>query len=75
MQASNLNSLIETLVQTIETDAAALRQRYLLRQAMHALARQAQAEQMARVRRDALWLAGRDGCGQQGPQQACGQQC
>lgn len=72
---SSLNSLIETLVASIERDAGALRQRYVLRQALHGLARQAQAEQLARIRRDALMLAGVRGCGEQGPQQACGQEC
>ncbi len=70
-----LNTLIETLVASIESDAGALRQRYVLRQALQALTRQAQAEQMAQIRRHALWLAGAGGCGEQDPQQACGQQC
>jgi hypothetical protein len=70
MPASSLNSLIDQLVESIERDAAALRQRYLLR-----LALQAQAEQTARIRRDALRLAGLGRRGQQGPQQACGQEC
>ena len=72
---ATLNSLIETLVTSIERDAAALRQRHVLRQALQALVRQAQAEHVARIRRDALRLAGMDGCGEQGPQQACGQEC
>jgi len=76
MPGNSLNSLIDTLVQSIERDAAALRQRYVLRQSLQALVRQAQAEHMARIRRDALRLAGGDGggCGQQGPQQACSQE-
>ena len=76
MPAIALDSLIDTLVQSIERDAAALRQRYVLRQSLQALVRQAQAEHMARIRRDALRLAGGNGaaCGQQGPQQACGQE-
>lgn len=72
---SNLNSLIETLVASIESDAQALRERHLLRQALQGLVRQAQADQVARIRRDALFLAGVGGCGEQGPQQACGQEC
>ena len=72
---ATLNSLIETLVTVIERDAAAIRQRHLLRQSLQALVRQAQAEHGARIRRDALRLAGLSGCGEQGPQQACGQEC
>lgn len=77
MQANSLGSLIDTLVQSVQRDAAALRERHLLRQALQALVRQAQAEQVALIRRDALRLAGLDACGggEQGPQQACGQQC
>lgn len=64
MSGNALNGLIDTLVQSIETDAAALRQSL-----------QAQAEHEVRIRRDALRLAGGAAgrCGQQGPQQACSQ--
>jgi hypothetical protein len=72
---ATLNGLIETLVDSIERDAAAIRQRHVLRQSLQALVRQAQVEYAARIRRDALRLAGVGGCGQQGPQQACGQEC
>jgi hypothetical protein len=72
MPGNALNGLIDTLVQSIERDAAALRQRYVLRQSLQAQA----AEHVARIRRDALRLAGGAGgrCGQQSPQQACSQQ-
>ena len=72
---ATLNSVIETLMDSIERDAAAIRQRHVLRQALQALVRQAQAEYSARIRRDALRLAGVGGCGEQGPQHACGQEC
>ena len=68
MQTSSLDSLIGTLVQAIDRDAAALRL------ALQAMARQAQAEHLDRIRRSALAGLGRDADGgrQQGPQQACG---
>ncbi len=58
MQATSLNSLIESMVQSLASEADAQRQRHLLRQALLALVRQAQAEQIVRVRRAPYaWLA------------------
>jgi len=71
MQASPINSLIETLVRSLAPDAACLRERHLLRQSLLALVRQARAEQLAAMRADVLRLAGDDGVGEEGPQQAC----
>lgn len=67
MQANSLSSLIQTLVQSAERDAAAIGQRHALRQGLQA--------QAACSRRATLSLAGLDagagGDGKQGPQQAC----
>lgn len=71
MHASPLESLIESLVEAILADAAALRQRHVLRQALHALVRQAQVEQAAQLRSSALRLPGMDGLRHKAPQQAC----
>ncbi len=72
MSASPLNSLIESLVESIQTDAAAIRERHVLRQALHALVRQAQAEQAAQLRAGSpLRLAGADGFWHKAPQQGC----
>lgn len=77
MPARALNGLIESLVQSIERDAAAISQRHALRRVLQGLASEARAEDAARIRRDTLGLAGLDGrgCGEQCPQQACGQEC
>ena len=69
MYASPLDSLIETLVESIQADAAAIRERHVLRQVLLGLVRQAQVEQAARV--SALWLSGMNGFGQKTPQHAC----
>lgn len=58
MQSSSLPQLIETLVETIEADTAAMKERYLLRQTLHALVRQAKVEQLAAMRADVRRLAG-----------------
>ncbi len=58
MQSSSLASLIDNLVLAIELDAAALRERYLLRQTLHALVRQAKAEQVLSMRMDVRRMAG-----------------
>lgn len=71
MYASPLNSLIETLVESIQTDAGAIRERHLLRQALLGLVRQAQVEQLAQLRGNALRVAGMDGLWHKAPQQAC----
>lgn len=71
MQASPINCLIETLVRSLAPDAACQRERYLLRQSLLALVRQARVEQVAVMRADALRLAGCDRFGEKGPQQAC----
>jgi hypothetical protein len=60
MPASPLSSLIETLIQSIESDARALRERHVLRQALHGLMRQAEVEQAARQRLDGLRLGAPD---------------
>ncbi|MES2900792.1 MAG: hypothetical protein V4723_13775 [Pseudomonadota bacterium] len=60
MQSSSLATLINDLVHSIETDAAALKQRHLLRQTLHALVRQAKAEQMAEMRSDVRRVTGLD---------------
>lgn len=71
MHASPVNCLIESLIDSLTPEGAGPRERYLLRQSLLALARQARVEQMAQVRADALWLAGGDRIGQECPQQAC----
>lgn len=71
MYASPLNSLIEALVESIQTDAAAIRERHVLRQALQGLVRQAQVEQHAQSREPALRRSGRDGFWHKAPQQAC----
>ena len=58
MQSKSLPQLIETLVETIEADTAAMKERYLLRQTLHALVRQAKVEQVAAMRADVRRLAG-----------------
>ena len=58
MYSSPLSNLIESLVQTIEVDAAALKERYVLRQTLHAIVRQAKVEQVAHMRADVRRLAG-----------------
>jgi hypothetical protein len=71
MRASPIDSLIETLVESIQTDAAALRERHVLRQALYALVRQAQVEQAARTdsRSVGSRLPGIDGFWHKAPQQ------
>jgi hypothetical protein len=71
MPASPLNSLIESLVESIQADAAAIRERHVLRQALHALVRQAQAEQAAQLRGCTLRVARVDGFWHKTPQQGC----
>lgn len=71
MQASPIDYLIETLVRSLAPDVACLRERYLLRQSLQALVRQARVEQVVVMRADALRLAGCDRFGEKGPQQAC----
>lgn len=71
MYASPLDSLIETLVESIQADAAAIRERHVLRQALLGLVRQAQVEQAAQARVSALWLSGMNGFGKKTPQHAC----
>ena len=71
MYSSPLNSLIETLVTSIHADAAAVRERYVLRQALQAMVRQAQVEQVAQLRGNALRACGLDGFRHETPQQAC----
>ncbi len=71
MLASPLNSLIESLVESIQADAAAIRERHVLRQALHALVRQAQSEQAAELRGRTLRLPGADGFWHKAPQQGC----
>ncbi len=71
MYSSPLDSLIEALVESIQADAAAIRERYVLRQALHALVRQAQVEQQAQARGTGLRVARRDGFGHKAPQQPC----
>lgn len=58
MQSSSLSQLIETLVQTIEVDTAAMKERYVLRQTLHALVRQAKVEQLAAMRADVRRVTG-----------------
>ena len=58
MYSSPLSSLIETLIQTIEIDAAALKERHVLRQTLHALMRQAKMEQLTQMRLDVRRMAG-----------------
>ncbi len=70
MYASPLNSLIESLVESIQSDAAAIRERHVLRQALYGLVRQAQAEQVARLRAPALRVACLNGLGHKPPQQS-----
>ena len=70
MYSSPLNSLIETLVASIHADAAAVRERHVLRQALQAMVRQAQVEQVAHARH-ALRACGLDGVWHKTPQQAC----
>jgi hypothetical protein len=64
MYASPLDDLIESLVTAIQADAAALRERHVLRQTLHALVRQAQAEQAA------LSWPGNDGFWHKAPQRS-----
>jgi hypothetical protein len=64
MYASPLDDLIESLVAAIQADAAALRERHVLRQTLHALVRQAQVEQAA------SGLPGNDGLWHKAPQQS-----
>lgn len=77
MYSSPLNSLIETLVESIQADAAAIRERHVLRQALHALVRQAQIEQQEHARAQvpargtALRVSGHDGFWHKPPQQTC----
>ncbi len=70
MYASPLNSLIESLVESIQSDAAALRERHVLRQALYGLVRQAQVEQLARSHVPALGVGRLNGLGHEAPQQA-----
>lgn len=71
MYASPLESLIESLVESIQADAAAIRERHVLRQALQALVRQAQVEQAAQLRSSALRLSSLDGFRHKAPQQSC----
>ena len=71
MYSSPLNSLIETLVESIQTDAAAIRERHVLRQALLGLVRQAQVEQAATSRGTVLRGSGLDGFRHKAPQHAC----
>ncbi len=71
MTASPLDSLIETLVASIQADAAAIRERHVLRQALLGLVRQAQAEQAAQLGGTALRVARLDGLWHKAPQQQC----
>ncbi len=71
MYSSPLDSLIDTLVASIQADAAAIRERHVLRQALLALVRQAQVEQVAQLRGNALRVAGLDGLWHKAPQQEC----
>jgi hypothetical protein len=70
MPTSSLSSLIETLVLSIESDTAALRERHVLRQALQGLARQAQVEQSVRERRAGLGLGLADRIRQEARQQS-----
>lgn len=70
MYASPLDSLIESLVESIQADAAAIRERHVLRQALHGLVRQAQVEQAAQ-RGTTLRLSVHDGFWHKPPQQSC----
>ena len=71
MYSSPLSSLIETLVESIEADAAAIRERHVLRQALQALVRQAQVEQRhAQSRATSLGVSGPKSFWQKAPQQA-----
>ena len=70
MYASPLNSLIESLVVSIEADAAAIRERHVLRQALYGLVRQAQAEAAQAAQRGVtLKVSGLDGFWHKAPQQ------
>lgn len=71
MPASPLSSLIETLVHAIASDAQALRERHVLRQALQGLVRQAQVEQASRQRLEALRPVAGDWIWQEDGQQAC----
>jgi len=71
MYASPLDSLIEALVESIQADAAAIRERHVLRQALQGLVRQAQVEQAAQQRTTSLRLSGPDGFWHKTPQQSC----
>lgn len=71
MYASPLDSLIEALVESIQADAAAIRERHVLRQALHGLVRQAQVEQAVQVHGKSLRLSGPDGFWHKAPQQRC----
>jgi IS5 family transposase len=76
MYSSPLNSLIETLVESIHADAAAVRERYVLRQALQAMVRlaqveQAQVAQVAQARDYGLRVSGLEGVWHKAPQQAC----
>lgn len=66
MQTNSLGSLIETLVQSIELETAAISQRHLRRQG-----------QPPHGPRNALGPVVLDDCrrGEQRPQQACGEHC
>ena len=70
MYASPLDSLIESLVESILADAAAIRERHVLRQALHGLVRQAQVEQATQLRSSPLRLSSLDGFRHKAPQQS-----
>jgi hypothetical protein len=70
MPSSSLSSLIETLVNSIQTDTAALRERHVLREALQCLVRQAQVEQLARLRLEQSRLGMADRVWQEAGQQA-----
>jgi len=74
MPANPLSSLIETLVHAIASDAQALRERHVLRQALQGLVRQAQVEQASRQRLEMLRQGTAHGIWQEECQQACAHQ-
>jgi hypothetical protein len=74
MAASPLDELIESLVNAIAADAAATRERHVLRQALQGLVRQAQVEQAVQLRAGALRVARLEGLWHETPQQACSYQ-
>lgn len=74
MPAIPLSSLIETLVHAIASDAQALRERHVLRQALHGLVRQALVEQAGRERLEMLRQGTVHGVREEACQQACAHQ-